>query len=635
MIVGQSKTGDPMLPTSGKINVRPERMDVLSRRKLDALKDIPDVRDRMYEPTLASLPSSVRVPPGLKILDQGSNGACTGFALAASINLLLKTNTKTADAQRARRVSPHMLYVMARQHDEWPGDLYEGSSLRGALRGFYNCGVCREDLWKIPKLDQLSLKSAQDARNTTLGAYYRLRPHLPDYHAALRETGVIFTSASVHRYWDQPIKGRISPGQGVSLHAFAIVGYDQDGFWIQNSWGPKWGDKGIAHWAYEDWAGNIQDAWVLQLAVRAPCAFGLGMARGQARTGTDVSRNKRAAPARNDIAGHYVHVDNGNFSKTQPYWSDKSDVAATAGLLGKSKDYDHFLFYAHGGLNSPDEAATRTAAMKDVFKDNRIYPYSVFYDTGLLKTLKDVILGRAEEINQRTGGLLDLTDALVEKSIGPIGTKLWNEMKADASLPFDPQRDGETAIGLFVKELGTRKQAGLATVKIHLAGHSTGAILIGHLLEALDRELPQGVHVESCALMAPACSVDFFQEHYRPRLGKKSTSATKIDRLRIYSLKDGPEQDDQVTPLYNKSLLYLVSNAFEAARHLPILGMEKFNEKMGTDLVEIVYADETSSSSRSTSHGGFDNDCFTMNDLLSEILEKAPKRKFSERDLDF
>lgn len=618
-----------------RVSVKPARMNIVKGRKLDALKDVPDIRDRIYEPTLAPLPPSVPVPGGLSILDQGKDGACTGFALAATINLLLATNDKLAATERARRVSPHMLYVMARQHDEWPGERYEGSSLRGALRGFFNCGVCLDKLWKAPSLNELSLQSAQDARNTTLGAYFRLRPHLPDYHAALSETGVIFASATVHRGWDDPVKARITTGQGVSLHAFAIIGYDQDGFWIQNSWGKTWGDKGVAHWPYEDWAGNIQDAWVLQLAIPAPCAFGLGRMRGQGRTGADISRTKRMAPARTDIAGHYVHVDNGNFSKTQPYWSDERDVVATAELMSKTKDYQHFLFYAHGGLNAPDDAAMRTAAMKDVFKENGVYPYSVFYDTGLLKTLKDVILGRADEINTRTGGLLDLTDALIEKSIGSIGTKLWNEMKADARLPFEQKRDGELAIKLFVAQLTARVQAGLPPLQIHLAGHSTGAILIGHLLTALDRVLPAAIHVQSCSLMAPACSVAFFQEHYRPRLGKLSQALTKIDRLKVYCLKDPAEQDDQVTPLYNKSLLYLVSNAFETEGFLPILGMEKFKDKVGTSLAEIAYADKDSAVTRSRSHGGFDNDPFTMNDILHSILKKAPKRPFSERDLDF
>ena len=97
--------------------VKPERMNVLKGRKLDALQDIPDIRDRIYEPTLAPLPSAIRAPRGLKIYDQGKDGACTGFALAATVNLLLKTNPGTAEADRVRCVSPEMLYVMARQHD--------------------------------------------------------------------------------------------------------------------------------------------------------------------------------------------------------------------------------------------------------------------------------------------------------------------------------------------------------------------------------------------------------------------------------------------------------------------------------------------------------------------------------------
>jgi hypothetical protein len=45
------------------------------------------------------------------------------------------------------KVSARMLYEMAKRYDEWPGKKYEGSSLRGALRGWYNNGVCTEQSW--------------------------------------------------------------------------------------------------------------------------------------------------------------------------------------------------------------------------------------------------------------------------------------------------------------------------------------------------------------------------------------------------------------------------------------------------------------------------------------------------------
>jgi hypothetical protein len=616
-------------------------------RKFDALKDVPDIRDRMYEPTLLPLVPKIAPPKKLFILNQGNEGACTGFGLAAVVNLLLARNWPKS-LGKLRRVSPHMLYLMARRHDEWPGEKDEGSSLRGALRGFYNCGVCDLGLWKTNDPDNFSIKTAKDARITALGAYYRLRPNLSDYHAAINETGVILASASVHRGWDDPMGGAIEPDAGTSLHAFAIVGYDEQGFWVQNSWGKTWGKGGLAHWPYKDWAANIEDAWVLQLAVRAPDAFGLGVSRRLDRTGADVSRSKRAKPARQEIAGHFVHVDNGQYSSAQPYWSDKKDVFATAEVLCATKDYDHLLFYAHGGLNAPEEAAIRVAAMTPVFKANRIYPYSVLYDTGLMKTLKEIIIGRSQEINQRTGGLLDLTDRLVEAAIGGVGTRLWREMKADARLPFDPAGDGSASLKLFIDAFAKRAADKRKPLKIHLVGHSTGAILIGHLLVALDRLLAKGAGIDSCVLMAPACTIQFFHDNYRPRLGASATARVKIDTMRVYNLTDAAEQDDQVTSAYNKSLLYLVSNAFEEqppkpprmkdapqADGMPILGMAKFKDLIGTALASIVYAGPDSDLSNSASHGGFDNDPATMNDLLHQVLGKKPARPFTRDDLDF
>src|SRR5690349_11361249 len=59
-------------------------------RKLDAMPDRVDIRDWPYQPTLQPLPAQVvncdAVP---HILDQGQEGACTGYALSAVINFLL------------------------------------------------------------------------------------------------------------------------------------------------------------------------------------------------------------------------------------------------------------------------------------------------------------------------------------------------------------------------------------------------------------------------------------------------------------------------------------------------------------------------------------------------------------------
>ncbi len=92
---------------------------------LTATRDLPDNRDLIYTPPPVQLKNVMPRPRSLHILDQGSEGACTAFALAALINRL--------NQQRGRRVrvSPRMLYEMARKHDEWPGERYQGSSCRG------------------------------------------------------------------------------------------------------------------------------------------------------------------------------------------------------------------------------------------------------------------------------------------------------------------------------------------------------------------------------------------------------------------------------------------------------------------------------------------------------------------------
>ena len=83
-------------------------------RKLNAVEDFPDLRDRFYEPPLIELESRLFPQAGLSILDQGAEGACTGFATAAALNILRHRQGSLANGQGA---SPRMLYEMAKLHD--------------------------------------------------------------------------------------------------------------------------------------------------------------------------------------------------------------------------------------------------------------------------------------------------------------------------------------------------------------------------------------------------------------------------------------------------------------------------------------------------------------------------------------
>jgi hypothetical protein len=140
-ILGEKKTSSGIpVDAAEKEEIKKAR---ITARKLDAMPDRVDIRDWPYQPTLRALPSElISIGSVPVILDQGQEGACTGYGLAGVINYqLAKRGIK-------RQVSPRMLYEMARKYDEWPGENYEGSSARGAMIGWVRHGVCADAKWK-------------------------------------------------------------------------------------------------------------------------------------------------------------------------------------------------------------------------------------------------------------------------------------------------------------------------------------------------------------------------------------------------------------------------------------------------------------------------------------------------------
>ena len=103
--------------------------------------DVLDFRDRIYNPSLRALPPQIHPPLYLNILDQKTEDACAGFALAAVLNLLARKQG------REDVVSARMLYEMAKKFDDWPGEDYVGASCRGAIKGLFNMGVCSNADW--------------------------------------------------------------------------------------------------------------------------------------------------------------------------------------------------------------------------------------------------------------------------------------------------------------------------------------------------------------------------------------------------------------------------------------------------------------------------------------------------------
>lgn len=609
-------------------------------RTLNVSEDLTDIRDRIYEPTLLALKVTLSPPelPKNAILDQLSEGACTGFALAAVINLQNHRRRLEGADDVPEQVSPRMLYNMARLHDEWLGADYSGSSIRGAIKGFFHNGVCSEDDAPYAEGDDnwtLNVDQAKAARSTGLGAYYRLRPEILDYHAALNEVGSLIVSAHTHSGWSNPKDGIIHKTtlhQGG--HAFAIVGYDAKGFLIQNSWGPDWGGfdgrPGIAHWSYQDWAENVIDAWVLRLSAPTPEAFNLTNKTLRKTKSASGEPSEAPNPRRQEILGHFIHIDDGQLVKTGRYANTMETVQQTADLLRSNVGnyYRHLMVYKHGGLNKAGASARRIAAMREIFMRNRIYPVHIMWETGFTEELTDVLRDRFKRGKERVGFGRDTLDWALEKFSKGIGRRLWREMKRDARRPFAAGCEGGAAIKLLLDENARADKP----LDVHIVAHSAGSILGAELIKALPGMGYAAGTVKSCSLMAPACTNELYNSVYRPALG----SGGVVQKLIQYNLPDHRELDDTVGP-YGKSLLYLVSRAFEEEAETDLLGMEKGAEKL-QDLPSnhtIWYAGRDRDRSDSKTHGGFDNDRATMNDILSNIMGKKPSRTdgFQEHEL--
>ena len=614
--------------------------DRLDGRLMDTRRDSADFRDRIYQPALLGLQGRlIPDPDRIRILDQGNEGACTGFGLAAMIDHL--NLGRGVDEPVSRR----MLYEMAKRHDRWPGEDYDGSSVRGAMKGWHKNGVAPEHDWPYSsaKRGYFTRKRQEAALRFPLGAYYRVLKKRSDLHAALHETGAVTVSAAVHDGWSRVGRNGVIPDRRELLtnggHAFCVVGYTEEGFLIQNSWGEDWGGitldgeryPGLAVWKYADFDLNYWDGWVARLALPVESLEALAgstiveSARGAERV--------QKAPPRHEIAGYYIHIDDGDFDPKGDYPSSREETRelvrsavenVSANKSGQSPG--HILLYAHGGLNTVKAAAARAYAWRDVFEENRVHQIHFIWETGLVASIKDILLGKDDFADDRAGGFGDWKDRVIEKITRKPGYAIWKEMTEDADLGFAKASSAGSQTLKYLHDALTAVPKSKRP-KLHVMGHSAGSIWMGHLLKRW-KEIGR-TPIETMQLFAPACTMDFYEKYLEKALKQKT-----VRELTHYQLDDATEKDDSVAFVYGKSLLYLVSRAYQSKSDvIPLMGMEKYWQSQSHARVTTLNTRDDPDCTRSSSHGGFDNDLTTMNHALQILLDRRPARPFTQADL--
>ncbi len=613
-------------------------------RRRNVRPDAADLRDWEYRPSIALAPPDALMPNDPKpVKQQGQTNACTGFALATVIEYLLDRGQRPVEM-----MSGFMLYSMARRYDEWAdeGDEVDsGSSLRGALKGWAHHGASAERLWRrlaMPRATNDESDWWLDAVKRPLGAYYRIDPkNIRDMHVALAEVGAIYASAYTHTGWDALLHDAATPapteigeipvmqaGTGArdQGHAFAIVGYTCDGFIVQNSWGTAWGRGGFAVLPYGDWLANAMDCWVVQLGAvttehalvaRAPSL------RTDASGRVQVSRD--ATLAYHEISPFVIDMENeGQLSQRGRFRTTPDDLRLlvehhlphAAGLWGAGTGTLDIALYAHGGLTTEDAAAETARAWIPYLYSNRVFPVFLMWETGAFQTLgnifEDAVRGEAE----KTGGerwsrfreeLREWWNERLEGLARLPGRHMWNEMK-DNARDISQARDAGAVqlLALLRKAVSQRR---LPRIRLHLVGHSAGAIVQTHLGVAA---LRSGFEVASISLLAGAVRLDEFDRH----LG--AAIASRRIRVLLANLTDAAERADDSCQPYGHSLLYLVARSFEGHKETPILGLEKHlvpalpTHAWGGQVQQLRCPGFSwrpgDPATRATTHGGLDND---------------------------
>jgi len=562
-----------------------------ARAKPDPL----DLRDRPYQPRVSPLP--FEYPPADRLarhlvhyvkrtgllLHQGSECSCTGFGLACVVNFQ-RWVLAGAPARKFESVSPRMLYEMSRRYDEYEGEDYEGSSCRGAIRGFHQNGVCTEAHWPYEphRPTQPVVDWHERARDVTLGVYYRVDTKIiADVQAAIVEAGAVFVSTRTHAGWaslpSATIDARFKLARLPTLpwpsehdgfgHAFALVGFDRDGFIFQNSWEADWGANGFARIRYADWLENAMDAWVVSLGVPGVLSREVNL-KGSGGT---------AAGAGALDARRYT-VEMGSDGRADSFYASDERLRTLGGQAGElpaawfaqntpaGKPWK-LVLYAHGSLAGSEDALRKTATLAPCFLGNGLYPLFLGWKSGGIEMhkllLEEAWTKLAHDGASRAGGLGDKLHAARDTAVetaarGPVRA-LWSEMKENARRAAQ-ERHGLDLLARALEDLVKRCPS---TLELHLVGHSAGAILLGHLVRRLEKGKdlkPTSIH-----LHAPACSVAFANDIYEPW----------SDITWLHLLSDRAELADKVGSAYGKSLLFLVANALEADRQTPLLGMAR------------------------------------------------------------
>ena len=497
--------------------------------------------------------------------------------------------------------------------------------------------------------------------------------------SAINELYAVAVSGAVHDGWRVPVVMndpvtkkdmhvivRSEESESLGGHAYILVGYNQVGFLVQNSWGTDWGDGGFATLPYDDWLDSAYDAWVARPGVpQTP------FARPRIRTATASFGDLATAPG-TDLHSLRAHVidlaNNGKLSQSGKFTSWPGQIHQAFAHMDEfharwAREGDttrRVVLYAHGGV--VDEALGLKIAQQQLgwWLNNHVYPLFFVWESGPLETAANWISDRVNSLWPFRAAGWDVwegMDRLVEGLSRDNFWWMWGEMKQNAAAASAPIAPAEAAKirwpprstiaieamtnmpgGSLVADRLRRYRERHPSTEVSLVGHSAGTILMA----ALARRLAPIMPIQSMSFMGAALRADDFRDTVLPRIRSR-----RVKNFANFVLSDRRELDDKCdvnnVTFYHKSLLYLVSRGFERPednddREIGLVGMARSLAKP-VDGASATLADEIRAAggavvvspssgqaghnSGATGHGSFDEDRATMSSVLFRILGRS------------
>jgi hypothetical protein len=175
--------------------------------------------------------------------DQGNTPQCVGYAWAHWIDDGPVYHTGTHPY-----IAPSVIYSNAQKLDEWAGENYDGTSVRGGVKYLKNSGLVSNYYWGYDV-------------NTLVNTVLNLGPV------------VVGTNWYYNMFFPNSKNGLIKLGGSLAGgHAYVINGVATTSklFRIKNSWGKSWGQGGHAYISFDDMARLIREYGEICIATEIP-----------------------------------------------------------------------------------------------------------------------------------------------------------------------------------------------------------------------------------------------------------------------------------------------------------------------------------------------------------------------------